>query len=280
MLLPMLRNRGIAVSSSLIAITRPMSSYSTCPSIMNVKQIPLQHSKRFQSTTTTTTNENISPGNLNESLQSLTDEEVDQWLESINELKKQFQQTGFNPETSLAPPGQPKIDLIQESLQDQQFQPTKEQLEEYESLSGKPIPLKFDPIVKHVTNMIMRDGKRAKAERIISKALYLVHRQLKVDPIQVLKENLENLSPLMITKTFKTKVAKAAMIPVTLNERQRHRIAWKWIVEGANSRVSKDFSVRLGEELVAVYKGQSSAFDKRDQIHKTSIAHRAYIKLK
>lgn len=125
------------------------------------------------------------------------------------------------------------------------------------------MPQLKDPTVQHVTNMIMRHGKKDRAQKIISRALYFLHCKTRKDPVELLKKALDDMAPLMMVKTFNTGVAKAAVIPVPLSQRQRNRIAWKWIVEGANKRVSNDFAVRLGEELVAVYEGKSSGFEKK-----------------
>ena len=210
----------------------------------------------------------------------LEDAQIDEWLQAIDELKTEFSAKDYLPETSLAPPGQSKVDLLRGSQADTKLIPTAEQLEQWEALKSVPIPPRKNATLDHVTNMIMRHGKKEKAQSILSKALYLVYCQTRQDPIQALEKSLDELAPLMLTKTFNTGVAKASVIPVPLNKRQRNRIAWNWIVQSANQRVSSDFAVRLGEELTAITKGTSSAFEKRDQIHKTAIAHRAYIQLK
>ncbi|CAI4044008.1 mitochondrial 37S ribosomal protein uS7m SKDI_10G3140 [Saccharomyces kudriavzevii IFO 1802] len=214
------------------------------------------------------------------SSEGLAEDEVDEWLEAIKELRAEFSAGDYLPETSLAPPGQSKVDLLQGPQAGSQARPTAEQLAQWEALKSVPIPPRNNSTLDHITNMIMRHGKKEKAQSILSKALYLVFCQTRQDPIQALEKSLDELAPLMLTKTFNTGVAKASVIPVPLNKRQRNRIAWNWIVQSANQRVSSDFAVRLGEELVAISRGTSSAFDKRDQIHKTAIAHRAYIQLK
>lgn len=210
-----------------------------------------------------------------------SDEEVDQWLDALEELNSEFSEREYLPEVSLAPPGQARIDIIAEAKEAlNEFNPTEEQIKEWEALKDKPLPQLKDPVVQHVTNMIMRHGKKARAEKIISRALYLLYCKTRQDPVELLKKALDDMAPLMIVKTFSTGVAKAAVIPVPLNKRQRNRLAWNWIVEGANKRVSSDFAVRLGEELVAVHEGKSSGYEKRDQMHKTAIAHRSYIRLR
>lgn len=213
--------------------------------------------------------------------EEFSDEKIDEWLEAIKSLRAEFSEQEFLPETSLAPPGQTRIDIIGDVMSaNKKFEPTEQQVQEWESLKDVPIPQRKDPVLQHVTNMVMRHGKKQSAEKILSRALYLVFCQTRQDPVEVLKKALDDLAPLMMVRTFNTGVAKAAVIPVPLNQRQRNRIAWKWIVEGADKRASSDFAVRLGEELISVYKGNSSGYDKRDQIHKTAIAHRSYIRLK
>ena len=235
------------------------------------------YTARYQSTSSSETSSNSSS-----SSSSMTDEEVDQWLSSIQDLRSQFKQSGFSPETDLAPPGKGKLDLLKETqqLNTKTFTPNALQLSEWEALKGVPLPKRQDPILQQITNIIMRDGKKQVAERIISRALYLTFLQTRKDPIELLKKSLDELAPLMLVKTFNTGVAKAAVVPVPLSKRQRTRIAWKWVIDASKGRASSDFAVRLAEEIVAVSKGLGSAFDKRDQIHKTAIAHRSYIKLK
>lgn len=212
----------------------------------------------------------------------LSDEQVDEWMNAIRNLEEEFSQGEYNPATSLAPENQSRVNILEKAMElnKPKFEPTAEQVEEWERLKTVPIPKREDKTLQHVTNMIMRHGKKERAQKILSRALYIVFCQTRKDPVKVLEESLDVLAPLMLVKTFKTGVAKATVVPVPLNQRQRFRVAWKWIVESSAKRSSSDFAVRLGEELVAVYKGNSSGFEKRDSIHKTAIAHRAYINLK
>ncbi|AGO10601.1 AaceriABR148Wp [[Ashbya] aceris (nom. inval.)] len=211
---------------------------------------------------------------------SEADRQADEWLAALDELEAEFGAAEYLPEVSLASEGQ-KLDLMEEVARARRaFQPSEEQQAEWERLQQVPLPPRRDEVIEHVTNMLMRDGKKEKARKQLARALYVVFCATRQDPVVVLRRALDELAPLMAVKTFKTGVAKAAVIPVPLNQRQRQRLAWRWIVEGSEKRSSSDFAVRLGEELVAVHSGRSSGFDKRDAMHKTAVAHRAYIKLK
>lgn len=274
-MLTRVRGNALAVLRSRAVSARPVLPMASQHRLVAMRKLTtnrvlLQEQKQDKSTSAVV-DENL----------SFTDEEVDEWLKDIEELKTEFSEREFLPEVSLAPPGQARIDLVEEAIKSsQEFEPSQEQLEEWEALKDQPMPQLKDPTVQHVTNMIMRHGKKDRAQKIISRALYFLHCKTRKDPVELLKKALDDMAPLIMVKTFNTGVAKAAVIPVPLSQRQRNRIAWKWIVEGANKRVSNDFAVRLGEELVAVYEGKSSGFEKRDQMHKTAIAHRSYIQLR
>lgn len=275
--------RGLALKGmgSVVTAVRPVVARIGTRNVVN----PILISTRNITATRSTMNQQENMVHSKEKLSAedmkFSDEEVDQWLKALDELKTEFSEREFLPEVSLAPPGQARIDIVADAKNAlNEFEPTVEQIEEWEALKDKPLPQLKDPVIQHVTNMIMRHGKKDRAEKIISRALYFLFCKTRKDPVELLKKSLDDMAPLMMVKTFSTGVAKAAVIPVPLNKRQRNRIAWKWIVEGANKRVSSDFAVRLGEELVAVYEGRSSGFEKRDQMHKTAIAHRSYIQLK
>ncbi|ANZ74826.1 BA75_01445T0 [Komagataella pastoris] len=202
----------------------------------------------------------------------------DLWIQSIQELRKELNDKPWIPEVSLSPPGQARADMRDTSHL--QWQPTQEQLEQIAELKSKPIPLKNDPLIEHCTNLIMKDGLKYKANQYLSKALYLVFLQKRKDPVELLRGCLDSLGPLCSTKTMKTGFAKNVTVPVPLSTRQRNRLAFKWILEGSDKRASKDFSVRLAEEIVSVIDGKSSGFEKRSLMHKQAALHRAYLKLK
>lgn len=221
----------------------------------------------------------------------MDDKTIGKIRSTLNKLRLELQQNGINGVNEILSSDVTnkgnneenlRIDLAKEieKLNNPVWKPTKEQVDEYNKLKERPIPVRFDPIVQHVINMLMRDGKKQKAERTLNKALHLVYCQTRLDPVKLLKDSLVKLAPLMITKTFRTGIAKASMIPVPLNQRQRNRMAWGWIIESANKRNSSDLSVRLAEELLAIHRGDSSCFDKKFQIQKTAISNRAYIKVR
>ena len=184
--------------------------------------------------------------------ENITESDVDEWLNAVKQMRKNGTGGASN------------------------------ELEVFISQLAQPEPFlqeKFEPMIENFTNLIMRHGKKSKAHKILSQALYIVYLKTRRDPMQVLAETLDKLGPLMSTKVEKTGAAKNRTVPYPLNQRQRNRYAITWILEGADKKKSSDYSVRLAEEILSAFEGKSSGYDRKAQMHKSSIAHRAYIRL-
>lgn len=204
---------------------------------------------------------------------SVTEKDVDEWLQALDTLKKGQRAPETEVEVYLVQLGKPQQFLHRP------VEATPEQKAEQARYIGQPVPLMADPVVENLTNLVMRDGKKARAQRQVARALYLVYLQTRTDPVQVLYETLDQMGPLFHNKVQKTGTAKNHMVPFPLSQRQRNRYAILWILDGALKKKSLDFSVRLGEEIVAAWQGKSSGYDKKLQLHKNAISQRAYITL-
>ncbi|RUS17319.1 ribosomal protein S7 [Endogone sp. FLAS-F59071] len=136
------------------------------------------------------------------------------------------------------------------------------------------IPLREDPLVSQLVNTIMKDGKKARSQRLVSDALHSIRRQTNSDPYIVLEEAIRLAQPVLKLSTNK-KGSKVLYIPTPLNERQRRHRAIKWITEAAKKRPEKVFEERLAGELLSVVNGQSSVLAKKQQLHKQGLANRA-----
>ena len=204
---------------------------------------------------------------------SITEENVDEWLHAVQSLKSGKLNIETEAEVYLNQLTKP------EQFLEEKFEPTEEQLMELEQFKNSEIPLKSDPIVDNLTNLIMRHGKKTKAQKIVTRALYIVYLKTRKDPLEILYETLDKLGPVVTTMVEKTGFAKNRIVPIPLNKRQRNRYAITWILQGAKNKKSPDMAVRLAEEIISAYEGKSSGYDKMSQMHKTAMQQRAYIKL-
>lgn len=157
------------------------------------------------------------------------------------------------------------------------FQPSAEQVKSSETLKGRDLPKQKDEVLELAVNIIMKDGKKEVARKHLNRALYLLFLETRSNPVEKLKEALDIVAPIVVTKTVKTGFAKNFTVPAPLTQRQRNRMALVWILSSCDSRASNDFSVRLCDEILLVLSGKSSLMDKRVLSHKMAIANRSYL---
>ncbi|KAF9142898.1 hypothetical protein BGX30_001890 [Mortierella sp. GBA39] len=137
-----------------------------------------------------------------------------------------------------------------------------------------------NPILSQLVNTIMKDGKKARAQRFVADALLEIRSRTQSDPYHVILDALELTSPILKLTAIK-KGSKVLQVPTPMTERQRRRKAIVWILEASDKRKGeKLFKDRLASEFLAVVNGNSGALVKKNQLHKMALANRANASLK
>ncbi|KAF9378582.1 hypothetical protein CPB97_009491 [Podila verticillata] len=140
--------------------------------------------------------------------------------------------------------------------------------------------LQANPILAQLVNTIMKDGKKARAQRFVADALLEIRARTQSDPYHVVLDALELTSPILKLTATK-KGSKVLQVPTPMTERQRRRRAIVWILEASDKRKGeKMFKDRLASEFLAVVNGNSGALVKKQQQHKMALANRANASLK
>ncbi|MFN7170602.1 MAG: 30S ribosomal protein S7, partial [Candidatus Omnitrophota bacterium] len=60
-----------------------------------------------------------------------------------------------------------------------------------------PDPIYNSKLIQRLINMIMWEGKKTIAEKIVYSALEIASQQLKVEPLEVIQKAVENVRPLL-----------------------------------------------------------------------------------
>lgn len=168
-----------------------------------------------------------------------------------------------------------------------------------------PIPARghlkhrYSPLMVQVTNFLMRNGKKATAQSVMDHVLSILRTKpapkpsitytplipgtpplstLPSDPLLYLQTAIDSVAPLMKIISVKGAGGTKDMIPSPLNVRQRRRTALEWIVAAADKKKDRSrLAERFADEIIAVVEGRSAAWDKRNQVHRTSIQSRANV---
>ena len=138
-----------------------------------------------------------------------------------------------------------------------------------------PDPVYNSLSVSKFTNMIMFDGKKRVAEKILYSALEILAKNSKEDPITMMDKALQNVSPSVEVKSRRVGGSNY-QVPVEGNTKRKQSLAMRWILEAADKRNEKTMKNKLAAELLDAYDNKGSAVKKREDVHKMAEANKAF----
>ena len=138
-----------------------------------------------------------------------------------------------------------------------------------------PDPKFGDQTVAKFINVLMLDGKKAIAERIIYGALDIVGERGAEKPLDVFYEALDNIRPVVEVKSRRVGGA-TYQVPVEVRPSRRNALAMRWLVDSARSRNEKSMTQRLAGELMYAAEKRGGAARKKDEVHRMAEANKAF----
>jgi len=124
-------------------------------------------------------------------------------------------------------------------------------------------------------NMVMLDGKKSVAERVMYGALDRVIEKKGGDPLETLDTALENVRPAVEVKSRRVGGA-TYQVPVEVRPSRRNALAMRWLIEAARKRSEKSMMARLAGELLDASDQKGSAVKKREEVHRMAEANKAF----
>ena len=124
-------------------------------------------------------------------------------------------------------------------------------------------------------NVIMLDGKKAVAERIVYGALEQIGKKSGKDPLEVFTLAINNVKPMVEVKSRRVGGANY-QVPVEVRPVRRLALAMRWLREAAKKRGEKSMPLRLAGELTEAAEGRGGAMKKREEVHRMAEANKAF----
>jgi small subunit ribosomal protein S7 len=138
-----------------------------------------------------------------------------------------------------------------------------------------PDPTYGSKLVTQVINKVLLDGKKSVAEGIVYNALEQVRAKSGRDPVEVLQEAVQALTPHLEVRSRRVGGA-TYQVPVEVPGRRARTLAIRWLVSFARDRREKVMSERLAGEILDALAGQGGAFKKKDDIFRMAQANKAF----
>ena len=124
-------------------------------------------------------------------------------------------------------------------------------------------------------NVIMLDGKKAVAERIVYGAFAQIEEKTGKSALEVFNNAINNVRPLVEVKSRRVGGANY-QVPVEVRPVRRLALAMRWLRESAKSRAEKSMPQRLAGELLDASENRGGAVKKRDEVHRMAEANKAF----
>jgi small subunit ribosomal protein S7 len=138
-----------------------------------------------------------------------------------------------------------------------------------------PDPLYGSVDVSKFVNVLMLDGKKAVAERMLYSAFDQIKTKASKDPLEVFSQALNNCRPMVEVKSRRVGGANY-QVPVEVRPSRRSALAMRWLREAAKKRGEKSMGIRLANEIIEAAENRGGAVKKRDEVHRMAEANKAF----
>jgi len=138
-----------------------------------------------------------------------------------------------------------------------------------------PDPKFGSELLTRFVNMVMKDGKKSVAERIVYGAIDEIESRGHAEPIVVIERALEHVAPTVEVKSRRVGGA-TYQVPVEVRPRRRQTLAMRWVIDFARKRGEKSMPKRLAGELLDAAEERGNAVKKREDVHRMAEANKAF----
>ncbi len=138
-----------------------------------------------------------------------------------------------------------------------------------------PDPKFGDLVLAKFVNILMVNGKKSVAEKIVYDALNTIQGKGNAEPIEVFKQALDNIGPQVEIKSRRVG-GSTYQVPIEVRTERKIALAMRWIIEASRKRGEKGMNLRLAGEVLDAVQNRGSAFKKKEDTHRMAEANKAF----
>lgn len=141
----------------------------------------------------------------------------------------------------------------------------------------RPDPMYGSKQLSRFINCLMRDGKKAAAQRVVYDALAEIEKRTKGEPpaLEVFEKAIDRVRPEVEVRSKRVGGANY-QVPMQVKQKRKQSLAFRWIIEAARKESGKPMYLRLARELFEASQGEGKALSTREQTHRMAEANRAF----
>ena len=132
-----------------------------------------------------------------------------------------------------------------------------------------------DRAVGRFLNVLMRDGKKSTAERIVYGAFDEIESKMRSDPLAMFRRALENIRPRVEVKSRRVGGA-TYQVPIEVHPNRATSLAMRWLADYSRKRPGKSMRERLANEIIDAANERGESVKKREDTHRMAEANKAF----
>ncbi len=130
-------------------------------------------------------------------------------------------------------------------------------------------------LISKFVNTILKKGKKSLAEKIVYGAMEKVKQKVKEDPLKMFEKAVENVRPVLETKSRRVGGA-TYQVPIEVSLNRSTSLSVRWLIRYAENRAGKSMEEKLSAEIVDAVNNRGGAVKKKEDIHKMAESNRAF----
>lgn len=112
-----------------------------------------------------------------------------------------------------------------------------------------PDPIYKSRLVSILIVRLLKNGKKALAQRIIYNTLEIIQERTSSDPLNLLEKAVRNVTPLVEVKARRVG-GSTYQVPIEVKAYRGTNLALRWIARYAKERSGKNMALKLANELI------------------------------
>jgi small subunit ribosomal protein S7 len=135
---------------------------------------------------------------------------------------------------------------------------------------------KFNSVlVGRLIYMIMWNGKKSLATKLVYQALDELAAKSKKEPIEAMELAVKNISPVVELKARRIGGANY-QVPIEVKSDRAVTLSLKWLIDAARAKSGKSFDKCLAAELLDALNMTGAAIKKKEDTHRMAEANKAF----
>ena len=139
-----------------------------------------------------------------------------------------------------------------------------------------PDPRFNDLLIAKFCNVLMEDGKKSVARKILYRAMEEIGaREKEFPPLEIVKSAVDHVKSNVEVKSRRVG-GSTYQVPVEVRHQRRAALAIRWIIQQAQARNGKTMESKLANELLDAFNNRGGAVRKKEDVHRMADANKAF----